>query len=605
MNRLLLTFLLAFTGIAATAQSFPLLDSLNKELANARTDEARIKWLDELSHLYMAINTAVADSLAKKQEEIAELSRDRRLMVQSIMSSVRRLMNNYSGKQDMLEKSNAAIQKGIAIAKESALDKELALLYTMQSRYYRFNGQSDKALNFSNMALGIANTTGDDSIKVLCLGSLANAYNSKDEKLLAFRYYLDAMNLAEKDKRYELLRRVYDDIADFYQSIESYEKAKDYRFRILQLNLANNKPYDRFQTYRSIGALYRAAKETDRAILYFEKMQQLADTLRFSLGKITSYFEITNLYLGDDANLKKGFDYLRNHPEITDFLVKNGMQANLDLGYGGIFTQLGKFDSAAFYLQRAAPFYEKNASVFTRLNYYSNMMNFHQKKGNVAAALDFGKKVLAIGGQTSNLEILKYITKELDSLSQKSGDYKAAFAYNSQYIKYKDSLEKLGKAKDLLALEIDNENKRKERLRIEEENETRRRHNVQYLGITAGIVTVFIMLIMLGFFRVSVRTIKALGFFAFIFLFEFIILLADHQIHHWTHGEPWKILAIKIVLIAILLPLHHYLEHKVIHYLTSHKLLAGVGKSLFHQSPQSNLPEPHVSGSLSKPPGAR
>jgi hypothetical protein len=68
-------------------------------------------------------------------------------------------------------------------------------------------------------------------------------------------------------------------------------------------------------------------------------------------------------------------------------------------------------------------------------------------------------------------------------------------------------------------------------------------------------------------------TIQALGFISFIFLFEFIILLADQKIHHMTHGEPWKILAIKIVLIAILLPLHHWIEHKVVQRLISKRLI--------------------------------
>ncbi|WP_315818399.1 hypothetical protein [Paraflavitalea speifideaquila] len=37
---------------------------------------------------------------------------------------------------------------------------------------------------------------------------------------------------------------------------------------------------------------------------------------------------------------------------------------------------------------------------------------------------------------------------------------------------------------------------------------------------------------------------------------------------------------IKILLIAMLLPLHHWLEEKVIHYLTSQKLLQVKGKNL-------------------------
>ena len=100
------------------------------------------------------------------------------------------------------------------------------------------------------------------------------------------------------------------------------------------------------------------------------------------------------------------------------------------------------------------------------------------------------------------------------------------------------------------------------------------------MGIVVAIAALFLMLVMAGVFSVSKNTVRILGFFAFIFLFEFIILLADNQIHHWTHGEPWKVLAIKIGLIAILLPLHHWLEKKVIHYLTSQELLKAKGRGI-------------------------
>jgi hypothetical protein len=47
--------------------------------------------------------------------------------------------------------------------------------------------------------------------------------------------------------------------------------------------------------------------------------------------------------------------------------------------------------------------------------------------------------------------------------------------------------------------------------------------------------------------------------------------LFDNAIHEITHGEPWKVLSIKIVLIGMLLPLHHYVEHKVVNNLLKRK----------------------------------
>jgi membrane-bound ClpP family serine protease len=124
---------------------------------------------------------------------------------------------------------------------------------------------------------------------------------------------------------------------------------------------------------------------------------------------------------------------------------------------------------------------------------------------------------------------------------------------------------------ELQNLQVKSDNERQERLAREEEKRVERRHNVQYMGFTIGLVVLFIVLVMLGWFAVSAGVIRALGFLSFIFLFEFIILLADKSIAHLTHEEPWKVLGIKIALAAILVPLHHWLEHKVIHYLSHRK----------------------------------
>ena len=79
-----------------------------------------------------------------------------------------------------------------------------------------------------------------------------------------------------------------------------------------------------------------------------------------------------------------------------------------------------------------------------------------------------------------------------------------------------------------------------------------------------------------------------LNFVAFICLFEFIILLIDGWLHDLTHGAPLYVWLAKILIIALLLPLHHTLEHVAIKFLNSKKLmrlrqLFSI-KKLFHPS---------------------
>jgi len=122
-------------------------------------------------------------------------------------------------------------------------------------------------------------------------------------------------------------------------------------------------------------------------------------------------------------------------------------------------------------------------------------------------------------------------------------------------------------------MEIDNEAKQREEANHRALMETQRQHKIQYTAIIIIMVAIFIILIVLGSLRVPRWVIEFLGFISFIFLFEFIVLIADHVIEDITHGEPWKVLGIKIILIGFLMPLHHLVERRMISYLLNKKLI--------------------------------
>jgi hypothetical protein len=131
----------------------------------------------------------------------------------------------------------------------------------------------------------------------------------------------------------------------------------------------------------------------------------------------------------------------------------------------------------------------------------------------------------------------------------------------------------LGKEDEILQLQITDEEKRRDRLAIAEKEKIEKRNRIQYMAIVIAIATIFLLLVLLGLFRVSATTIRIIGFFAFLMFFEFIFLVFKKSIYGITEGEPWKDLGMMILIAAILVPLHHWVEHKVIHYLSSQHML--------------------------------
>lgn len=560
-------FFLFATGVLAQDNSY--LDSLKQNVSKAETPADRVKKLAELAYLYMGVDRSESDNYARQLKAIAEESRDRTLMVQAFVFDAMRYSVVGAGIREDNAKASASAQKALEIAKTSGLPDCEAGAYATLAHVARLNGESDKALNYSNLALSLASA---DSLRVLCLTSLGDTYLLKSERLLAFRNYLQALTVAEELGGYEPLRESYYNLADFYRDLGEYEKSKDYFFKVLALTVKKNKPFDRLNAYRRLGFVYTRAKQYDIAQEYFEKVLSLADSIHFNMFRVNGYLSILEQYLQSNQS-DKALAYFNTHADLREFLKRANADHYVYLVYGLVHHQMGRYDSAQYYYTLAEPIFEAKANGSRRYQFYTYQAGLYNDAKKHDKAIIYLQKADRIGETLGDLEMMQSTSNALDTTYQKLGDYKRAYFYNRKYHAYTDSLRALATEKDVMVLEVADEAKRREREELKAEEKQREWHNIQYMGITVAIAAVFIVLVMLGAFRVSKATIKILGFFAFIFLFEFIILIADNQIHHATHGEPWKIMLIKIGLISILLPLHHFLEEKVIHYLTSHRLL--------------------------------
>ena len=573
--------ILLFACGGASAQKGRLFDSLKTKLSLAQTDEDKVYVLGELVDQYSGLDNELARQYAEQSIRIAELSRDRKLIILAYLQNGARCMN-LASLEGNIQQALENYENAEKVAREAGLDDWLAYSYTGLAGVFRGKGDYDKALNYNNLALSIASGTSNDSLKLVVDISLRNVYLARNEKLLAFRSCLDALNVAELSKKDALLRLAYENIEEFYSRIGEHDKSLDYAMKMLALDLKSHDRYKQLDDYNLIGEQFAQKKKIDLALSMFEHSTALADSLQYDGSKINTYLNITNMYFRIEGNVK-GMAYLQNHKEIIDLFNKTGLGSFLDISYGEIYAELHQFDSAYYFLKKGEPEIEQNGNPDAKYTFYTFFANFYKKKGDYKMAIGYYLKARSIGEGIKNLSYLEACARNLDTLYDRTGDYKTAYFYNTEQNVFSDSLKSLASATDLLKLEVDNDNKRRERLAKEEEANTLRRHNIQYMGLTIGLVGLFTLLGMLGFFVVHTGTIRALGFFSFIFLFEFIILIADKQIQEWTHEEPWKILLIKVLLAAILLPLHHWLEHKVIHYLTVRRKFAAPGKPFWEK----------------------
>ena len=582
--RLLTFFILLISFHVVGQQPNPaVIDSFKTQLANAKTSEHKVELLGFLSMTLMNTNIAEADKYGALMSREAEISRNRNLMVRAFLFNGQRY-SFFSSNKAYIQKSLDYYNKGLELARKNKMEKESADFLLALSMLHCNIPDLDKAMNFATQALSIASDLKNDSLKVATYYSFGAVYQLKKEKILALRNYLTALRIAEEAKDALLLRSCYAVLSQFYADIKEYDKAIDYLKKgSEQLPMVKNMPNKEYTAVVDLfmmGDLYMQKKDFDMSVFYYDSSIAKAHELKYYPLKMPGYRGILRQYI-QAKQPEKALAYLNSREDLRSFVANFGAAHVMHNSYAAIYTQLGKFDSARVYFEKAAPGFEASTPP-AKLSFYYQYADFFSKAGEPAKSLEYFGKAMSIADQLKDLEWQQRIAKELDSVYAASGDFRQSRFYSNLYHDYKDSLQKLSEEKDLLQMELADEQQRQERLKKEELAALERKHTVQYTGISIGIGIVFILLVAMGIFRVSETTIKIMGFFSFILLFEFIILIADTKIHHWTHGEPLPILAIKIILIAALLPLHHWLEHKVVHYLTSRRLIIPERRSIWH-----------------------
>jgi tetratricopeptide (TPR) repeat protein len=524
----------------------------------------------ELAARYQSIDEAKEMKYLEKAEFEADQSRNRKIMAETYV----KVFDQHSNLMGAGNRSNLALEaaeKGLAISTEANFTELTAIFHMKKGIIYRGMAKFNNALKSNIDAVTVAESTNNDSLKIITNLSHAKTLMEKDENLAAFKKLSNTLFFSENTKYKNLTALLCESLGDFYSKLDQIEKAKDYYMKCLKIqNELKNTSYV-LEIYSKIAYLHANKKELKIAYEYLDRMKDYVKNSTSTYEKNKVLFTEVNIIFEED--LKKAGKYIKDNPKMINDLMTWGYESEAYRAKGLMYTLTNKRDSAETYYKLALKSVDKNPSASSYISVFAALGMHYEQFMEFKKAIEYREKAISYSQTLGILSHEKKLREELDSLYRKIGDKQNFYVNKFKLENLKDSLDQIQKTKDVLNIEIDLENKRIEREEKLASEALRKKHNLQYMGITAFIAGIFIILALLGKFKVRPNIIRGLGFLSFILLFEFIILLADKEIHHITHGDPLSILLIKIVLIAILMPLHHYLEHKALTYLTRHQHL--------------------------------
>jgi len=568
-----IVLLLAFNGspvVSAPADPVSYTRNLWQEYLTAGNDSIKTERLFDLAFYYCDYigDDRMADSVSQLGVNLAVMSHRPELICMALNRYIEsnNLYKNYEkalGYALKAEKLSAAVNPDAA----SRSCHNLVSVYLAGYEY-------DKALETSYKALSLAGISDKSTWKAKGYLDVAKSLDGKNQKIEAFRNYLNAISLAERFKNKELLIGCYDRLSNFYNMNRLYDKAMHYK--LMQRDLLKE-----MQPVDSVALMWT---QYDLQVIDLNSNNNQLDEL--SMKKILDFSKRRK----HDRMLTDEITLIRTH-----FIEANKIDRLHDLYYRQFPSELNRLasvnpalyyrirayfceeehrpDSALLYFRKAEIIINSDPNKVLQSNFYNRFGQFLLRHEMKDLAIEKFTQSYVLASQASYFDFMVKASAELHTLFAIKGDYKSAYHYSVLNKDISDSLNHMAKKDQMLVMEIDHEAWQREQETASENLATERRHYLQYTAMIIIIIGVFIILLMLGSLKVPEWIIRMLGFFSFILLFEFIVLVADHKIHSITHGEPWKILLIKIFLIAILLPMHHWIEKRVVSFLLNPGLI--------------------------------
>lgn len=230
---------------------------------------------------------------------------------------------------------------------------------------------------------------------------------------------------------------------------------------------------------------------------------------------------------------------------------------------------------------------------------YKEVIDYHQEHGNVHTLITlYGN----LGGNYSDdyeldsaeyfLHLAYHLSDSLNLLSDKyhnalnlsrmyelKKDYKKAFQWSIIESSLKDSvwssksLVEIGELTSEFEHQLEEE--REARKLKEEQKAAERQANIQFFGIFLGIVFFFLLVFLSGKVRIPNVLADGMVFFAFVLLFEFLLVILDPFIDSISQNKPIIKLGCNVLLAVGIIPLHALFEKTMKNYIQNSSGRAG------------------------------
>ena len=294
--------------------------------------------------------------------------------------------------------------------------------------------QDSEAIDFAKQSYNLAIKQNNKEIQanaLFVIGEVKQSTNPQE----GMNDLLKAEAIAQGLPNKPFLFQCQSSIGDYYNAY-LHNSAKSMEWLLKALNTAEDAhdPQQLKQVMAALGALYSVLGDYNSALLYLKKAQKISDSLRTPDAFLQN--NLGNTYLS-----------LEKYPEAIA-AYKKGLAGD----YNGGDSALHENNLAVVYLQmdNLPLVFSYAFSALKRaqeLNYHNQITQSNNtlagaylKKNMTDSALYYATKGFDLASKDNNLQYIEGNSETLADIYVKKEDYKNAYKYYVQFIKYRDSI---------------------------------------------------------------------------------------------------------------------------------------------------------------------
>jgi hypothetical protein len=376
-----------------------------------------------------------------------------------------------------------------------------------------------KATEVHQQILALVRKNKDRVGEAIATAELGYTFANAGSTVQGTRLLLSAIKMAEETGNAQAMGIVYQNMG---QSQTDPNKDKEWQQKALVYSARANDYLFLTYEYLHLAGYYslRSTRKLDSALYYAEKGYAIARTKNIGATQSSLLTGLSQIHmlLGNNG---LALAYIRTAEKLTNKkLVNQDDKTNIYNTYTYFFYTQKRPDSALFYAYKGLTSAKKS--------FISNWV-----------------------GPAEALSAL-YEGKNADS----------ALKYTKLYYAVKDTFNNIQKLQQVQALNFD-EARRLETIKAAKDQEAEEhQQNLQYAAIAIGLVVFALLFLLFSHSIIATQnTIKYLGILSLLIVFEFINLLIHPYIGNLTHHSPILMLLFMVCLAALLIPMHHKLEH--------------------------------------------